>query len=162
MKFFHIIFIALIIFTLDQLSKWAVLYGLDLQTIRMLEILPGHINFILAWNRGINFGLFASNSVIVQTLLVVFPVVVSFGLLWWNIIAQRYLLGLGSAFIIGGALANALDRVIHGAVVDFLNVTAFGIHNPYSFNIADIAIFLGAAIIILDIHYDTNSAKKLN
>ncbi|MGH1350783.1 MAG: signal peptidase II [Methyloligellaceae bacterium] len=155
MRIFHIIFIAFIMFILDQLSKWAVLYHLDLLSTGRQEIIPGYVNFILAWNRGINFGLLASNSTYALIILIVFPIVVSIGLLWWNVKSSRYYLGLGSAFIIGGALANALDRVIYGAVVDFLNVTAFGIRNPYSFNIADVAIFLGAAIIILDIQFDT-------
>ena len=46
--------------------------------------------------------------------------------------------------IVGGALANALDRVIYGAVADFLNMSCCGIQNPFTFNIADIFIFAGA------------------
>ena len=50
--------------------------------------------------------------------------------------------------IIGGAVGNVLDRILYGAVVDFLNFTCCGIQNPYSFNVADIAIFIGALGII--------------
>ncbi len=160
MKIFQIIFIAIIVLAMDQLSKWWILYPLDLWTIGSMEIIPGYVNFILAWNKGINFGLLASDSIVTQILLIAFPVIVSIGLLWWNLKSTHRLLGLGSAFIIGGALANALDRVIYGAVVDFLNVTAFGFRNPYSFNIADVAIFLGAAIIIIDIQFDDKDTKK--
>jgi signal peptidase II len=46
--------------------------------------------------------------------------------------------------LVGGALGNALDRVIYGAVVDFLNMSCCGINNPYAFNVADIFIFVGA------------------
>ena len=46
--------------------------------------------------------------------------------------------------MIGGALGNAFDRLVYGAVADFLNMSCCGIDNPYAFNIADIAIFAGA------------------
>jgi len=62
--------------------------------------------------------------------------------------AYRQQLGLWArlcaGLLIGGALGNALDRVIHGAVVDFLNMSCCGINNPYAFNVADIFIFAGA------------------
>ena len=47
-------------------------------------------------------------------------------------------------FLIGGALGNVIDRLVYGAVADFLNVTCCGFVNPYAFNVADIAIFVGA------------------
>ena len=51
--------------------------------------------------------------------------------------------------LIGGALGNVVDRVLYGAVADFLNMSCCGINNPYAFNVADIAIFIGAAALIL-------------
>ena len=50
---------------------------------------------------------------------------------------------------VGGALGNAWDRLQYGAVADFLNMSCCGIDNPYAFNIADVAIFAGAALIAL-------------
>ncbi len=77
---------------------------------------------------------------------------ISAALLWWawrSITRPIALLGVG--LIIGGALANALDRVLYGAVADFLNMSCCGINNPFIFNIADIWIFAGAfAIVIFD------------
>ena len=46
--------------------------------------------------------------------------------------------------VIGGALGNVFDRLYHGAVVDFLNMSCCGINNPFSFNIADVWVFAGA------------------
>jgi signal peptidase II len=54
-------------------------------------------------------------------------------------------IGLISAgLLIGGALGNVVDRLLYGAVADFLNMSCCGINNPYAFNIADVAIFAGA------------------
>ena len=74
---------------------------------------------------------------------------ISAGLAIWSQrmpqISRRASVGL----LIGGALGNALDRAIHGAVFDFLNMSCCGWRNPYAFNIADVCIFVGAAGLIL-------------
>ena len=54
------------------------------------------------------------------------------------------LLGPGSPVLVGGAIGNVIDRIIYGAVADFLNMSCCGFNNPYAFNVADIAIFAGA------------------
>ena len=51
---------------------------------------------------------------------------------------------LAAGLLVGGALGNVIDRVAYGAVADFLNMSLPGWRNPYSFNVADIAIFAGA------------------
>ena len=56
---------------------------------------------------------------------------------------------LSAGVLIGGALGNVVDRVAYGAVADFLNMSCCGIDNPFSFNVADIAIFVGAVGLIL-------------
>jgi signal peptidase II len=58
-------------------------------------------------------------------------------------------LALGAGIVAGGALGNAWDRIQYGAVADFLNMSCCGINNPYAFNVADVAIFAGAALIAL-------------
>lgn len=135
-------------FLIDQASKWAILKIADLETVRVIEVIPGFVNFKMAWNRGINFGLLESESSLAQVLLISFAVAVCAGLSWWIRRGADFYRVLGVGLLIGGALANALDRIVHGAVVDFLNVTAFGLHNPFSFNIADTWVFLGAGLIL--------------
>ena len=56
---------------------------------------------------------------------------------------------LSLSLILGGALGNVVDRLVYGAVADFLNMSCCGIENPYAFNVADIAIFAGAIGLIL-------------
>jgi signal peptidase II len=51
--------------------------------------------------------------------------------------------------LLGGALGNVVDRLIYGAVADFLNMSCCGIDNPYAFNVADIAVFAGAIGLVL-------------
>ena len=139
----------------DQLSKWAILVPLDLPAMGRMEVIPGFLNFVFVWNKGINFGLFASDGWAGQAVVIGIAVAVSGVLTWWNRGGGPLLRAGGSALMIGGALSNAVDRVVHGAVVDFLNVSVPGIHNPFSFNIADIWVFLGAALIIFgDWHED--------
>ena len=58
-------------------------------------------------------------------------------------------LAWGAGIVIGGAMGNAWDRLQYGAVADFLNMSCCGINNPFAFNIADVAIFAGAALIAL-------------
>ncbi|MEC8796836.1 MAG: signal peptidase II, partial [Pseudomonadota bacterium] len=54
---------------------------------------------------------------------------------------------IGAGLLVGGALGNAIDRIVFGAVADFLNMSCCGIANPYAFNVADIAIFAGVFAI---------------
>ena len=97
----------------------------------------------------INFGLFDSGGEFSRWILVVLSFVISFGLLWWIRKSKNAVRQISVALIIGGALGNALDRIIFGAVADFLNMSCCGVQNPFSFNLADVAIFLGAFILIV-------------
>lgn len=129
----------------DQGSKVGVLYGLNLINRETLAVLPPWLNFHLAWNAGINFGLFSQTSDLARWALVALSLGISVWVwLWVRREPHRPIIHLSAGLLIGGALGNALDRVIHGAVADFLNMSAPGIENPYSFNVADVAIFAGA------------------
>lgn len=134
---------------LDQISKWVVLELLDLPTTGTLVLVPDFIKLVLVWNKGVNFGLLPSDSLVLRWFLVAIAVTVCLGLSWWirNGAEQDRRWGVG--LIVGGALGNAFDRVAHGAVADFLNVSGFGIENPFSFNVADVWIFIGVALIVL-------------
>lgn len=133
---------------LDQASKWGVLKGLHLNEIGRVDVLPGYIHFIMAWNKGVNFGWFYSESDLGRWLLIILPFIVAFALSWWCRKDAPWWQGMACSLMIGGAIGNAIDRMVHGAVVDFLNVTAFGVYNPFSFNVADIWVFAGAFILI--------------
>jgi len=141
---------ALFWFLLDQLSKIGVLYGMNLAERGEVAVLPPVLNFRLGWNTGINFGLFAGNAETTRWILIAVALIVTGWILWWAKTGLTRKMALISAgFIVGGALANTMDRLVYGAVVDFLNVTCCGFRNPYAFNPADIGIFAGAAGLLI-------------
>ena len=136
---------ALFWFALDQISKWVVLYQMDLLTRGEIEVFPPYLTFRMGWNTGVNFGLLAGEANTMRWLLVALAFVVSAWLLWWARRGmKRRIAFLSAGAIVGGAIANAFDRVIYGAVADFLNTSCCGFANPYAFNLADMGIFIGA------------------
>jgi len=141
---------AVLVFALDQATKAYVVWGLGLAEKLRLEVWPPFLTFRMAWNRGVNFGLFANDSDAGRWILTGVSIAISAGVLVWMARGRPGLWTLLSAgCLIGGALGNALDRLLYGAVADFLNMSCCGIDNPYAFNVADIAIFAGALGLVL-------------
>lgn len=145
---------------IDFASKEYVLKTLRMVPGDAIEMIPGILTFVMSWNYGVNFGLMASDSPYVRYGLIGFSVLVSVALLIWALRrGPDWVFSLGVGLVIGGALGNAYDRFAYGAVADFLNVTCCGIRNPWAFNIADIAIFVGAALLILSTSADEKQAS---
>jgi signal peptidase II len=80
-------------------------------------------------------------------------------LAWWLFRSRSVLPAAGLGLIIGGALGNAVDRLAHGAVIDYLDLHAFGRHF-FVFNVADAAINVGVALLILDLLFAPRIAKS--
>ena len=140
---------AVAVFVIDQITKWAVVFGLNLLERGVIEVWHPYLTFRMAWNRGVNFGLFASHQDAVRRLLIAMALAISGWVVWWMMrSAQPRLARISAGILVGGALGNVVDRVLYGAVADFLNMSCCGIENPYAFNVADIAIFVGAAGLV--------------
>lgn len=140
--------IAFLVFGLDQGSKAWVVSGLDLPARGRIEVLDPWLNFVMAWNEGVNFGLLdlgASG----RWWLIGLALAIVAGVLWWARDARGWSAALGVGLVVGGALGNVIDRLRWGAVADFLNMSCCGIANPFAFNVADAAIFAGLAILAL-------------
>ncbi|WP_297619703.1 signal peptidase II [uncultured Roseicyclus sp.] len=132
-------------FALDQISKYVVVHAMDLATRGIIEVAPPYLTFKMGWNTGINFGLFSGGPEVMRWLLIALALGITGWLLWWAKHGLTRPIALISAgAVIGGALGNTLDRLLYGAVADFLNMSCCGVHNPFAFNIADIGIFAGA------------------
>lgn len=132
---------------LDQATKlWALSALFD--PPRRIEILSV-LDFVPVWNRGVSFGLLSSDSSWGPWLLSGFALVVCGFLLAWLIRARSWPLIWGLGAVIGGAIGNVIDRVLYGAVVDFIDVHYAAWHWP-AFNIADSAITLGVGLLLLD------------
>lgn len=135
---------------LDQASKIGVVHLLDLKTRGEIEVWPPFLMFRMAWNRGVNFGLGASEAGITRWGLVVLALVIVAWVLRWVSRERMGRLGqIAAGLLVGGALGNVIDRVAYGAVADFLNMSCCGFANPWSFNIADIGVFAGAIGLML-------------
>jgi lipoprotein signal peptidase len=115
-----------------------------------IEVFPPFLVFKLGYNTGINFGLFSGGPEVTRWVLLGLALAISAWLLWWARTGLTRPVALISAgAVIGGALGNALDRLLVGAVVDFLNMSCCGIRNPFAFNVADIGIVMGAIGLLI-------------
>ena len=113
---------------------------------QIIEVLP-FFNLVPVWNPGISFGFLNQGGELTSWLLVGFAVAVGGFLPFYARHWEKW--GrLGAKLMAGGAFGNALDRVLYGKVVDFLDLHVAGWHWP-AFNLADIAITCGAGLILL-------------
>lgn len=135
------------VLVLDQLTKWVIL-DVFADGTRVIEVLPV-FNLVLTWNRGISFGLFGGAGGLGPWILTGLAVVIAAVLGRWLTRTDSRWTALGLGLLIGGAIGNVIDRVRFGAVVDFLDVHVSGYHWP-AFNVADSAITVGAAILIIE------------
>ena len=136
------------IFLIDQATKWLVVHWLDLRTQMEIDVLPPWVNLRMAWNRGVNFGLLA--DIDMRWVLVALAIgISSFVVVWVLREGGGRLVQVSAGLLVGGAIGNVVDRVLYGAVADFLNMSCCGLENPWAFNVADIAVFLGAVGLVL-------------
>ena len=140
---YKILLFSFVFLILDQSSKWFVVFYLDLEQKLYLNLNNQFMNFYMAWNKGINFGLFEGDSTVQAYILTAISIIISVVFFVWLRNSTRFLMQILASLVIGGALGNAIDRLLYGAVADFINVTCCGIRNPYSFNLADVFIFIG-------------------
>ena len=140
---------AVMAFALDRVCKFAVGHWLHLDSEHVAHIWPPYLTLGVSWNTGIDFGLWGDHDM--RWALISFALLVSLGLVIWARNKRGWLLPLGAGMLVGGALGNAVDRSVYGAVVDYLNVSCCGIHNPYFFNLADAFIFCGCILFAFGI-----------
>lgn len=140
--------IATVTVALDQASKLWILHGLDLPSKLSVPLL-GPLNLTMVWNRGMSFGLLSGHAEWGRWLLTGFSTLVVIALAVWARKATKPLLAVGLGLIIGGAIGNNLiDRIVYGAVADFIDVRA--LYFPWIFNVADAGISVGVAFLLLD------------
>ena len=141
--------IALGVIFVDQIVKAGVLAHSDESGLASTPLGP-FLDLTLRWNRGISFSLFAGDSAAGQAILLAVTLAATGLLTWWLFRTRSALPAAGLGLIIGGAVGNAIDRLAHGAVIDYLDLHAFGRHF-FVFNVADAAINIGVALLILDL-----------
>lgn len=142
---------------LDQITKYIMVervmrpageLGTPYFTDRVIDVLP-FFALRLSWNAGISFSLFNSGEATTTFILLAVQVSVTLLLLWWLRSLDRPLTQFATGLILGGALGNITDRIMFGAVADFLDFYWQSWHFP-TFNVADICISTGAGLWLLD------------
>jgi signal peptidase II len=136
----------------DQGSKLLLLYSAGFARMGPGDAIPvlPFFNLVMVWNPGISYGLFPASSRVGTAILVMFSVGAVLGLGYWLWGLTSRSLAIGVGFVIGGALGNLIDRLLYGRVADFFHFYGFG-YDWYVFNVADIAITLGAVAIIYEV-----------
>jgi signal peptidase II len=155
------LFVALATLLADQASKLWLLNVFELGPRGTVRVLP-FLDLVLAWNTGISYGWFQDSGPVGQTVLLAIKIVAVLALGIWMARAGTRLAVVGLGLIIGGAIGNGIDRLVHGAVVDFalLHAEIGGkTYNWYVFNLADVAIVAGVAALLYDSFVTPGAAK---
>lgn len=142
------LWLSVLVAAIDQVSK--VLLIERLPPYRPVAVLPS-LNFLLTYNTGVSFSFLQLPGGWQRWPLAIFAIVIIIVLVGWlaRLPAARRLLGCAVAVILGGAVGNLIDRIVQGQVTDFIQVY-WGDWSFAIFNLADAAITVGVALILLD------------
>ncbi|BDB96440.1 signal peptidase II [Candidatus Hydrogenosomobacter endosymbioticus] len=117
-------------------------------------IVDGLVNFVYSWNKGVSWGIFSSFG---QPAIVLTALLIVLVLVFW-LYRAPLVRKVGISFMIGGAIGNLIDRIIYGAVFDFLDFYHGEWHFP-AFNVADILISVGVIISVTESLYDCKNKR---
>ena len=150
LKFFYL-FILFAVFV-DQVSKYFIIEYFNIYPELLINDflyeINQYINIVIVWNKGFAFGLFQNNIFSVNILYIfLISSVILVLIIYANKLNQKYYF-LIFGLIIGGALGNLIDRILYGAVVDFIDLHYMNLH-WYVVNIADICISIGCILLVL-------------
>ncbi len=162
-------FIAFLVMMLDQITKWAAteLYlkprlgmgnGMNFfdWLINLPPIIPSgsgfkitsFLNIVMVWNTGVSFGFLSNFGPYMPYILIGVACFIIGLFLFWMLQTHDQIQGICCALIIGGAFGNIIDRLRFGAVIDFIDMHALGLHWP-AYNIADAMIVIGVGMLII-------------
>lgn len=136
-----------LVIALDQASKWLMVSWLSLH--EFVAVMP-FFNLTMAHNTGAAFSFLSQAGGWQRWFFVVLALSISLGLLiWLKKAVKTNLEAVSISLILGGAVGNVIDRIYYGYVIDFLDVYYATYHWP-AFNVADSAIVIGAALLLID------------
>jgi len=144
------IWVPIVVVALDQLTKALVRATLPLH--ESVTIVPGFMDFTHVRNTGAAFGILNAAEFPFKTIVIAViatAALVGVGMYAASLAHHQLVARIGLSLIIGGAAGNLLDRVVAGSVVDFVDVY-WRTYHFWAFNVADSAITVGVAIMILD------------
>ena len=136
--------LAALVLVLDQVTK--IVVRMTLEPRETIEVFPG-FSLSRVSNEGIAFGFFPGRQAFVAVLTVVALSAIAIALA--GLVSRNALVAAGAGMLVGGSLGNLIDRLIHGAVTDFLDFSRWP-----AFNLADCGITIGAALIVIGLVQD--------
>ncbi len=141
--------VALATFILDQVNKWGFILGMGMKEGDRIVVAP-FLDLVYVKNTGVSYSMLDSASYSWQLGLAAFAAIASLALWIWLARGDtNRIMAWSLGLIIGGAIGNAIDRILLGGVADFYELHAYGF-NWYVFNIADVAIVAGVALLLYD------------
>jgi len=149
------------VLAIDQAVKLWLLFGFDLAERGRVALTP-FLDLALAWNTGISFGMFQQAGPLGQWALFALKAIAVALLGLWLVRTVSRLSGLALGLIIGGAIGNAIDRLVHGAVMDFVLFHLSGTRWTFQwsvFNMADAAIVAGVIGLLYESLFARSAAK---
>lgn len=147
----------------DQAVKLWLLYGFGMAEHRRVAVAP-FIDFVLAWNTGVSYGWLQHPGPVWQWVLLAFKVAAVAVLLVWLARTPSRLAAISLGLIVGGEIGNAIDRLLHGAVMDFVLFHVSGAtwtFEWYVFNLADAAIVAGVVGLVYESLFPQGRAAKV-
>ena len=142
--------LSLVVVIFDQWTKW--LAETNLTFLEPVPVIEPFLNWTLAYNYGAAFSFLADAGGWQKWFFAGLALLMSLFLIGYLLKAPRQakLLSLGLALVLGGAVGNLIDRLLHGHVIDFIHVHYADVWHYPIFNIADIGICIGVAMIVID------------
>ncbi len=139
------LFLSLPLYVADQLTKWLVLQNISIH--ESIPVIPGFLNLVQVHNTGAAFGMLSNNNAFFIGLASVALVIIA--VLAWRGAFVGWPMRIGAALLVSGILGNLTDRLLHGFVVDFVDVILPWYGHWPAFNIADSCICIAAAIFVV-------------
>ena len=140
------VIIAMLVVVADQVTK--LIIRAQMSPREMIEVFPG-FSISRVSNEGIAFGLFPGRQGIVAVLTVIALSAIAIALA--GLVARNAMVAVGAGLLVGGSLGNLIDRLVHGAVTDFIDLDRWP-----AFNLADCGITVGAVLIVLGLLRDAD------
>ena len=153
------ILLTIIIFLIDQLTKWAIHSNMNLY--QSIPVIENFFYLTYVTNDGMAFGLsLPGGQIVLSGLSIIMTIVL--GYLFWLERNGHILIKLALSLIIAGAIGNLFDRVSYGEVVDFIHIKLGSFWEWYIFNIADTSVSIGMILFLIHSFYFQDESKEIS
>ena len=153
------ILLTIIIFLIDQLTKWAIHSNMNLY--QSIPVIENFFYLTYVTNDGMAFGLsLPGGQIVLSGLSIIMTIVL--GYLFWLERHGHILIKLALSLIIAGAIGNLFDRVSTGEVVDFIHIKLGSFWEWYIFNIADTSVSIGMILFLIHSFYFQDESKEIS